>query len=67
MEKPVSTSGSGGSSVLNTVFIDTSLNTHLAMMFSDYDTVSDLKSKLTCSFALSIFYLWALFFGTIVV
>ncbi|XVF85117.1 hypothetical protein PTKIN_Ptkin17bG0092600 [Pterospermum kingtungense] len=46
MEKPVSTSGSGGSSFLNTVFIDTSLDTHLALMVSDSDTVSDLKKKI---------------------
>ncbi|XVE85217.1 hypothetical protein DITRI_Ditri17bG0073900 [Diplodiscus trichospermus] len=46
MEKPDSTSGSGGSSVLNTVFIDTSLDTHLAMIVSDSDTVSDLKKKI---------------------
>ncbi|XP_022733003.1 uncharacterized protein LOC111287063 isoform X2 [Durio zibethinus] len=46
MEKPDSAAGSGGSSVLNTVFIDTSLDTHLAMIVSDSDTVSDLKKKI---------------------
>ncbi|XP_022776226.1 uncharacterized protein LOC111317947 isoform X2 [Durio zibethinus] len=46
MEKPDSTSGSGGSTVYNTVFIDTSLDTHLAMIVSDSDTVSDLKKKI---------------------
>ncbi|XP_021293166.1 dentin sialophosphoprotein-like isoform X2 [Herrania umbratica] len=46
MEKPDCTSGSGGSIVYNTVFIDTSLDTHLAMIVSDSDTVSDLKKKI---------------------
>ncbi|KAK6242202.1 hypothetical protein SCA6_007591 [Theobroma cacao] len=46
MEKPDFTSGSGGSIVYNTVFIDTSLDTHLAMIVSDSDTVSDLKKKI---------------------
>ncbi|KZV14973.1 hypothetical protein F511_39393 [Dorcoceras hygrometricum] len=31
----------------NTVFVDTSLDTHLAMLVSDSDTVLDLKRKLT--------------------
>ncbi|XVE92268.1 hypothetical protein REPUB_Repub01dG0082000 [Reevesia pubescens] len=46
MQKPDSTSGSGASTVYNTVFIDTSLDTHLAMIVSDSDTVSDLKKKI---------------------
>ncbi|XWS34670.1 hypothetical protein CRYUN_Cryun21dG0057400 [Craigia yunnanensis] len=46
MGKLDSTSGSGGASVINTVFIDTSLDTHLAMIVSDSDTVSDLKKKI---------------------
>lgn len=33
-----------------TVFIDTSLDTHLAMIVSDSDTVSDLKSNLSFLF-----------------
>ncbi|OMO81512.1 hypothetical protein COLO4_23547 [Corchorus olitorius] len=46
MEKPDSNSGADGSTVYNTVFIDTSLDTHLAMIVSDSDTVSDLKKKM---------------------
>ncbi|XWS63771.1 hypothetical protein CRYUN_Cryun06bG0130300 [Craigia yunnanensis] len=46
MEKPDSTSGSDVSNVYNTVFIDTSIDTHLAMIVSDSDTVSDLKKKI---------------------
>ncbi|OMO60340.1 hypothetical protein CCACVL1_24225 [Corchorus capsularis] len=46
MEKPDSNSGADGSTVYNTVFIDTSLDTHLAMIVSDSDTVSDLKKKI---------------------
>lgn len=33
----------------NTVFIDTSLDTHLAMLVSSSDTVSDFKSIYTIS------------------
>lgn len=33
----------------NTVFVDTSLGTHLAMAVSDGDTVSDVKGKLLLS------------------
>ncbi|XVE74885.1 hypothetical protein DITRI_Ditri12bG0054400 [Diplodiscus trichospermus] len=46
MEKPDSTSGSDVFNVYRTVFIDTSLDTHLAMIVSDSDTVSDLKKKI---------------------
>ncbi|KAK8605490.1 hypothetical protein V6N13_102268 [Hibiscus sabdariffa] len=46
MEKPISTSGCGCADVYNTVFIDTSLDTHLAMIVSNSDTVSDLKKKI---------------------
>ncbi|KAE8725226.1 3-ketoacyl-CoA reductase 1 isoform 1 [Hibiscus syriacus] len=46
MEKPDSASGCGCADVYNTVFIDTSLDTHLAMIVSDSDTVSDLKKKI---------------------
>ncbi|XVF02631.1 hypothetical protein REPUB_Repub04eG0191300 [Reevesia pubescens] len=46
MEKLDSTTCSGGSTVYNTVFIDTSLDTHLAMIVFDSDTVSDLKKKI---------------------
>ncbi|XP_057949426.1 uncharacterized protein LOC131144664 isoform X2 [Malania oleifera] len=37
---------SDGSAVFNTVFIDTSLDTHLATMVSDSETVADLKKKI---------------------
>ncbi|KAL4362905.1 hypothetical protein GQ457_04G008220 [Hibiscus cannabinus] len=46
MEKPISTSGCGCADVYNAVFIDTSLDTHLAMIVSNSDTVSDLKKKI---------------------
>ncbi|GMI75072.1 hypothetical protein HRI_001176500 [Hibiscus trionum] len=46
METPNSTSGCGCADVYNTVFIDTSLDTHLAMIVSNADTVSDLKKKI---------------------
>lgn len=40
--------GSGGhnASQNNVVFVDTSLDTHLALLVSDSDTVSDLRSNL---------------------
>ncbi|KAE8730165.1 3-ketoacyl-CoA reductase 1 isoform 1 [Hibiscus syriacus] len=46
MKKPNSTSGCGCADVYNTVFIDTSLDTHLAVIVSNSDTVSDLKKKI---------------------
>ncbi|XP_031269844.1 uncharacterized protein LOC116128265 [Pistacia vera] len=46
MEKPTSISDSGGTTTYNTVFIDTSLDTHLAMIVSGSDTVSDLKRRI---------------------
>lgn len=61
----------------NTVFIDTSLGTHLAMTFSTVDTVSDVKGKLlislifrrcTCveliiELMISISYVWLMILG----
>ncbi|KAJ7957650.1 COP1-interacting protein 4 [Quillaja saponaria] len=35
-----------GGAVCNTVFIDTNLETHLALIVSDVDTVSDLKKRI---------------------
>ncbi|GLU21752.1 hypothetical protein SLE2022_378710 [Rubroshorea leprosula] len=46
MDKPMSGSESGATTAYNTVFIDTNLDTHLAMIVSDSDTVSDLKKKI---------------------
>ncbi|XP_012479260.1 uncharacterized protein LOC105794567 isoform X2 [Gossypium raimondii] len=46
MEKPDSTSGCGCSDVYHSIFIDTNLDTHLAMIVSDSETVSDLKKKI---------------------
>ncbi|KAL5760032.1 hypothetical protein ACOSQ2_018870 [Xanthoceras sorbifolium] len=46
MEKPSFASDSGGAAPYNTVFVDTSLDTHLALIVSDTDTVSDLKKKI---------------------
>lgn len=45
MEKSSSALDDGCTSSYHTVFIDTSLDTHLALIVSDSDTVSDLKSK----------------------
>uniref|UniRef100_A0A5B6Z8I5 Uncharacterized protein n=1 Tax=Davidia involucrata TaxID=16924 RepID=A0A5B6Z8I5_DAVIN len=39
--------GTAATTAYNTVFIDTSLETHLAMIVSDADTVADLKKKIT--------------------
>lgn len=47
MEEPTSISDSGATITYNTVFVDTSLDTHLAMIVSGSDTVSDLKSSYT--------------------
>ncbi|KHG16461.1 hypothetical protein F383_23817 [Gossypium arboreum] len=46
MEKPDSTSGCGCSDVYHSIFIDSNLDTHLAMIVSDSETVSDLKKKI---------------------
>ena len=47
MAKPGSGSGSDSNKASqNVVFVDTSLDTHLALFVSDSDTVSDLKSNL---------------------
>ncbi|GLT76584.1 hypothetical protein SLA2020_482370 [Shorea laevis] len=46
MDKPRSDSESGATTAYNTVFIDTNLDTHLAMVVSDSETVSDLKKKI---------------------
>lgn len=45
MENTSSALDSGGTTPCNAVFIDTSLDTHLALIVSESDTVSDLKSK----------------------
>ncbi|KAK3223529.1 hypothetical protein Dsin_010554 [Dipteronia sinensis] len=46
MEKPSSASDSGGSAPYNTVFVNTSLDTHLAFIVSGSDTVADVKEKI---------------------
>ncbi|KAF5746519.1 hypothetical protein HS088_TW06G00690 [Tripterygium wilfordii] len=43
---PSSAAESDSSTTHNSVFIDTSLNTHLAMIFSQNETVSDLKKRI---------------------
>ncbi|KAJ4710945.1 COP1-interacting protein 4 [Melia azedarach] len=46
MENTSSALDSGGTTPCNAVFIDTSLDTHLALIVSESDTVSDLKKKI---------------------
>ncbi|KAK1574916.1 hypothetical protein Q3G72_000988 [Acer saccharum] len=46
MEKPSSASDSGGAAPYNTVFVNTSLDTHLALIVSGSDTVADVKKKI---------------------
>jgi hypothetical protein len=46
--KPSSASDSGGAAPYNTVFVNTSLDTHLALIVSGSDTVADVKSNLHC-------------------
>ncbi|KAK2636649.1 hypothetical protein Ddye_031441 [Dipteronia dyeriana] len=46
MEKPSSASDSGGAAQYNTVFVNTSLDTHLALIVSCSDTVADVKNKI---------------------
>ncbi|MED6145827.1 hypothetical protein PIB30_028813 [Stylosanthes scabra] len=40
----------------NVVFIDTTLDTHLAVLVSDHDTVSDLKGSYCFSNGDTLFY-----------
>lgn len=50
----------------NIVFVDTSLDTHLALMVSDCDTVSDLKSNLIILYRPNFFrILFSKFFSDI--
>ncbi|KAK0573178.1 hypothetical protein LWI29_004033 [Acer saccharum] len=46
MEKLSSASDSGGAAPYNTVFVNTSLDTHLALIVSGSDTVADVKKKI---------------------
>ncbi|KAK4841812.1 hypothetical protein QYF36_010897 [Acer negundo] len=46
MEKPSSASDSDGAAPYNTVFVNTSLDTHLALIVSGSDTVADVKKKI---------------------
>ncbi|GAV59808.1 hypothetical protein CFOL_v3_03339, partial [Cephalotus follicularis] len=46
MTKPNLASDSGGNTAYYTLFVDTTLDTHFALIVSDSDTVADLKKKI---------------------